>query len=258
VPSDHSVHTERRRAESFGSIADQYDRYRPSYPDELIAELVELDPEWTLDVACGTGKVAVPLLACGLAVLGVEVDPKMAAVAQRHGIIVEISAFETWEDEGRTFDLITCGQGWHWIEPQQGAEKAADLLTPGGTLALFWNYGELPPDLKRELDEVYRVHAPEISADAVKHAHDDEDHVGVLKATGRFADVRTERYRWDTTLTADEWIARAATHSDHLLLPDEQRTALLDAVREALDKHNGMVDVHGGTFTIFARTPEPK
>jgi SAM-dependent methyltransferase len=258
VPSDQSVHAERDRAESFGSVAEQYDRYRPSYPDELIAELADLAPERTLDVACGTGKVAVPLLACGLAVLGVEVDEKMAEVARRHGIIVEVAAFETWDDDGRTFDLITCGQGWHWIDPQRGAQKAADLLNPGGTLALFWNYGELNPGLKRELDEVYRTHAPEISSDAGKHVHDDEDHVAVLKATGRFAEVRTERFRWENTLTADEWIARLSTHSDHIVLPDEQRTALLDAVRAVLDKRAGVVEVRGGTYTIFARTAEKK
>jgi SAM-dependent methyltransferase len=256
VPSEPPVHAERDRAESFGSVAEQYDRYRPSYPDQLIAELANLAPERTLDVACGTGKVAVPLLACGLAVLGVEVDPKMADVARRHGIIVEVSAFETWDDDGRRFDLITCGQGWHWIDPERGAQKAADLLVPDGTLALFWNYGEVTDGLKKELDTIYRELAPTIASDAAKHVHDDEGHVDVLKASGRFADVRTERFRWDSTLTADEWIARASTHSDHIVLPDEQRTALLKAVRAAIDKHDGTVEVRGGTYTIFARTPD--
>jgi SAM-dependent methyltransferase len=258
VPAEHPVHAARERAESFGSVAEQYDRYRPSYPDELIAELANLSPERTLDVACGTGKVAVPLLACGLAVLGVEVDPKMAEVARRHGIIVEVGAFETWDDQGRVFDLITCGQGWHWIDPELGAQKAADLLTPGGTLALFWNFGEVTDGLKKELDQVYRELAPEIASDAAKHVHDDEDHVEVLEASGRFADVRTERFRWESTLTADEWIARASTHSDHIVLPENQRAALLKAVRAAIDRHEGVVEVRGGTYTIFARTPEKK
>ena len=70
MPIEDSVHADRGRAESFGLVAEQYDRYRPSYPDGLISDLMGLNPEWTLDVACGTGKVAVPLLACGLAVLG--------------------------------------------------------------------------------------------------------------------------------------------------------------------------------------------
>ena len=130
---DKALHADRERAESFGSVAAAYDRFRPSYPDVLISDLVELGPDRVLDVACGTGKVAVPLVACGLSLLGVEADPKMAAIARTHGLIVEEAKFEEWDDQGRTFDLITCGQGWHWIDTRVGDEKAARLLNPGGT-----------------------------------------------------------------------------------------------------------------------------
>ena len=34
------VFTDRRRAESFGSVADEYDRHRPRYPRALIERLV--------------------------------------------------------------------------------------------------------------------------------------------------------------------------------------------------------------------------
>ena len=40
------------------------------------------------------------LAAPGVAVLGVEPDPKMAAVARRHGLEVEVGAFEQWDDAG--------------------------------------------------------------------------------------------------------------------------------------------------------------
>ena len=70
-----------------------------------------------LDVGCGTGKVARGLLARGLDVLGVELDPRMAALARAHGVEVEVAAFEDWDDRGRTFDLITFGDAWHWIDP---------------------------------------------------------------------------------------------------------------------------------------------
>ncbi|RAE62684.1 SAM-dependent methyltransferase, partial [Burkholderia multivorans] len=34
-------HTDRARAESFGPVADQYDRYRPRYPKELLTAMLE-------------------------------------------------------------------------------------------------------------------------------------------------------------------------------------------------------------------------
>jgi SAM-dependent methyltransferase len=255
VPADDKQpYLDRERAESFGSVAADYDRFRPSYPDALISDLVELAPDRVLDVACGTGKVAVALVACGLAVLGLEIDPAMAAVARSHGLIVEESAFETWDDEGRTFDLITCGQGWHWIDQRIGNEKAALLLNPGGTLALFWNHDEVDGELRGALESAYREHAPELLE--VNRLHDDEPLLAALRATGKFASVTTQRYKWSTTLDADEWIGRVGTYSDHIRLPSDKRDALFAALREVIDAHGGNVVCNYRTYTIFARTPE--
>ncbi|MGH8861182.1 MAG: class I SAM-dependent methyltransferase [Jatrophihabitantaceae bacterium] len=249
------LYTDRERAQSFGSVADAYDRYRPVYPDALIDDLVELGARRVLDVACGTGKIAVPLLACGMAVLGVEIDPGMAAVARRHGIIVEEGAFETWDDAGRRFDLITCGQAWHWIDPELGNAKAARLLNPGGTLALLWNYDDLDPKVLRAFEAVLRAHAPElIESD---HRPDEDDrHVDDLKRTGLFESVHTRRYKWSQTLTADEWIGRLGTYSAYIRLPGEQRDRVLTGLREVIDSLGGSVDSRFGTYTISARIPE--
>jgi 2-polyprenyl-3-methyl-5-hydroxy-6-metoxy-1,4-benzoquinol methylase len=78
--------------------------------------------------------VAVALAGQGLPVLGVEADGRMADVARSHGIEVEVSPFETWEDRRRRFDLVTCGDAWHWIDPRLGIAKAAGVLSPGGTI----------------------------------------------------------------------------------------------------------------------------
>ena len=121
-------------------MARQYERYRPTYPEALLDDLATLRPAQVLDVGCGTGKIAVGLAGRGLSVHGVELDPRMAEVARGHGISVEVGAFEAWDDAGRRFDLITCGAAWHWIDPELGMAKAADVLRTGGTIAPFWNY----------------------------------------------------------------------------------------------------------------------
>lgn len=254
VVLNEKLHENRERAESFGSVAAAYDRYRPGYPDALISDLVQLAPGRVLDVACGTGKVAVALLACGLAVLGVELDPKMAEVARRHGLIVEESSFEDWDDEGRTFDLITSGQGWHWIDQSVGGEKAARLLNPGGTLALFWNQDTVDEEVQADLDKAYAEYAPELLDD--HRAHDDSPFADALKATGKFDSVSTRVYKWPATVSTDEFVGRSATYSNHILLPAERREALAAATREIIDSRGGSVAVHFRTYTIFARTPE--
>jgi SAM-dependent methyltransferase len=115
------MHDQRDRAESFGAVAELYDRHRPSYPEELIAALAALRPASVLDVGCGTGKASRQLTASGLDVLGVEIDAGMAAVARRSGVEVEVASFELWDERGRTFDLIVSGQAWHWVDPAVGA-----------------------------------------------------------------------------------------------------------------------------------------
>jgi 2-polyprenyl-3-methyl-5-hydroxy-6-metoxy-1,4-benzoquinol methylase len=75
------THHERERAQSFGRQAAVYERVRPGPPPALIDDLVALAPRRVLDIACGTGRLAAPLAARGLDVLGVELDPRMASLA---------------------------------------------------------------------------------------------------------------------------------------------------------------------------------
>jgi trans-aconitate methyltransferase len=90
------LHDDRRRAVSFGDDPAAYDRERPSYPPALIDELMATGPRRVLDVGCGTGKAGRLLAARGCEVLGVEADPRMAAVARAHGLEVEVARFEEW------------------------------------------------------------------------------------------------------------------------------------------------------------------
>src|ERR1700761_8873300 len=100
--SDQELHRLRQVAESFGVDAARYDRARPSYPDALIQRVVAASPGVEfLDVGCGTGIGARQYRAAGVTVLGVDPDPRMAEVAIRTGIDVEIGNFETWDPRGR-------------------------------------------------------------------------------------------------------------------------------------------------------------
>ncbi|GAA4573264.1 class I SAM-dependent methyltransferase [Planotetraspora kaengkrachanensis] len=252
-----NLHLDRQRAGSFGSVADQYDRYRPACPDALIEDLVALRPEHVLDVACGTGKVAVPLTKRGLSVLGVEPDERMAELARDHGLQVEISPFETWDDAGRRFDLITCGSAWHWIDPDRGARKAAAVLRPGGVIARFWSYHLLEKPVLAAFDAVYGRLAP----DAEVHGRiaEKSTEVDPFAESAEFSSVETRKYRWEATLSADEWVGLVATYSDHQRLGSERLAAVQRALREVIEDLGGVIRSHGETYVLFARRlPAPR
>jgi SAM-dependent methyltransferase len=69
---------------TFGTVAEAYDRARPTYPRELFAELRELsDGDRLLEIGCGTGKATAALVAAGYEVTCVELSDSLAEIARR-------------------------------------------------------------------------------------------------------------------------------------------------------------------------------
>ncbi|MBN9618804.1 MAG: methyltransferase domain-containing protein, partial [Actinobacteria bacterium] len=249
------AHQLRDRAESFGTAAADYDRYRPTYPDALVDDLVARHPASVLDVGCGTGKAGRLLAARGLDVLGVEIDARMAEVARSHGLPVEVGAFEAWDDAGRTFDLIVSGQAWHWVDPALAVPKAARLLNPGGALVVFWNYDDVDEPAQRVIDAVYAQHVPEFADIVAAGAsrREDRSYFDDLRTNGSFASIDAHTYPWTRSTPLDVWIGRVATQSNHLLLAPERLAALRTALYAGLSPLGPDVHTHGGTYTITAR-----
>lgn len=157
----------RERAESFGEVATDYDAYRPIYPAALVSTMINAAEAGAgsraprvLDVGSGTGILAVQLRDAGAEVLAVEPDDEMAAIASSKGLDVEISGFEDWNARGRTFDLVSFGQSFHWVNPMVALPKIRGLLEPVGSPALAWNDIEPRGELRDRLDAITaRFHA---------------------------------------------------------------------------------------------------
>jgi SAM-dependent methyltransferase len=243
-----NLYEDRRRASSFGDDAERYDRVRPQYPGELIDALMADRPQSVLDVGCGTGIVSRLFLARGCEVVGLEPDPRMADVARRSGVTVEAGTIETWDAAGRQFDLLTAGQVWHWVQPEQGAAKAAEVLRPGGRIGLFWNQAYPDPSVRPALDAAYARHAPEIGQRSVlmgrREASLYESIAESLRRAGEFSDVAVVLFGHDRAYSSTEWVDLAASHSDHHTLPPTQLAALLSDVRAEVDRVGGLVPVH--------------
>jgi SAM-dependent methyltransferase len=247
------------RARSFGAAAEQYDKARPSYPAELVDDLLALSPRTVLEVGCGTGKASELFTARGVELVAVEPDERMAAVARRKGIDVEISPFESWDPRGRTFDLIIAGQSWHWVAQPQGSQLAHAVLRPGGHIATFWNIGSHDEAVLRVLDPVYAEVAPSIAAtttalrfDAAERSNP-SDRQRLTDAGFAAAELRT--YPWTATYSTSQWVAYIATHSDHMTLPSEQLAVLLEGVRDAVDHMGGSLTYNFVTALILAERP---
>ncbi|MEU1722097.1 methyltransferase domain-containing protein [Nonomuraea sp. NPDC005692] len=256
---ENEPHLHRRMAESFGADADRYDRTRPRYPEEMVTRIAGSSPgPDVLDVGIGTGIAARQFQAAGCRVSGVDVDPRMADLARRDGIEVDVSAFESWDPAGRTFDAVVAGQTWHWIDPVAGAAKAAQVLRPGGRLALFWNVFQTPDLLADAFAEVYRRVLPDLPAlgqagPAVGMYTSLLDKIADgVRTAGAFGEPERWDYAWERVYTRDEWLAQVPTHGPVTGLPPERRRELLAGIGAAIDAVGGAFTVHYDVLVLTA------
>jgi SAM-dependent methyltransferase len=247
---------DRSRAESFGAVAELYDRARPSYPPALVDALLADGPERVLDVGCGTGIAGALLAARGCTVLGVEVDERMAKLARARGLEVEIAPFEHWEPGGRCFDLAISAQAWHWIEPLAGVAKAAAALTTGGRICVFWNIGNPPRRLAQRLRSIYTRLGPGVESYSVLLGNRDkrtEATLADITASGHFAAAEAYSFHWSQRYATADWIELLRTHSDHHAMAPAHRDQLLAAVAEAIDAIGGSFEMPYETVLVSAR-----
>ncbi|MGH2863611.1 MAG: class I SAM-dependent methyltransferase [Solirubrobacteraceae bacterium] len=160
----------------FDEVAAEYDRRRPGYPRELLQEAYEhagLRPgELVLEVGCASGQLTRDLLAAGLDVLALEPGARLLSLAEANlehaGELTLVNArFEDAPLPSRRFAAVFAASSFHWIDPELSWAKVAELLAPGGTLALIQHcpLQQRPglDDQQALLSSLARI-APEIAA----------------------------------------------------------------------------------------------
>ncbi len=134
--------------DAFKGTAEYYERYRPPYPDVLLADLRSrtgvTGEGRLLDIACGTGQIARPMAPFFREVWALDQEPEMLRVGQeKAGPDSSIS----WR-QGRAedlaapaghFELVTIGNAFHRLHRRDLCAKIRNWLQPGGYLAVLGN-----------------------------------------------------------------------------------------------------------------------
>ncbi len=228
---------------SFGTAAEDYERYRPGYPDEVyevIASYAGAPIRTALEIGAGTGKATRLFAAHGVEVTATEPDPAMLTELRRQvpsTVTTRQAALEDLASE-TSYDLVCAAASLHWTDPATRCRRIAGLLEPGGTFAAIGG----PPDL---LDPalahaIERVRSPymktdEIALPGMATAEDGMHWPGAeLRESGLFEDVREVHVSRPLTMGARDYVGLLSTISSYLQLSVPDRTALLEQILAVL------------------------
>jgi ubiquinone/menaquinone biosynthesis C-methylase UbiE len=193
--------TARRYGRVFDEIAAEYDRHRPAYPDELVDQACRVagigSGDHVLEVGCGSGQLTRGLAARGLHVTALDPGENLIALARQHlegaGEVEFVNAqFEDALLPRERFQAVFSASAFHWVDPEVSWQKTADVLVPGGTLALVQYCGLEEPRSKRDqeaaLAAITKV-APDVAANWPVYRDLDATLAGMEQRRGNVSEV---------------------------------------------------------------------
>ena len=134
--------------ERFSKRVENYRKYRPGYPPEIVPLLIsecELTPQKVIaDLGSGTGLFAEPFLKKGNRVFGVEPNAEMRqagdqALEPYANFTSVIGTAEATTLPDHSIDFVVAGQAFHWFDRKRARAEFARILKPAGWVVLAWN-----------------------------------------------------------------------------------------------------------------------
>jgi len=169
----------------FSNRVDDYVKYRPGYPKEILTFLKEatgFSPDWIVaDIGSGTGISTTLFLDNGNTVYAVEPNGPMRNKAEEllgsnsHFISIDGTA-EATTLPPFSIDLIIAGQAFHWFDPTPAKKEFHRILRHGGNIALMWNERQVASDFEKAYETLLQEYGTDYLQ--VKHSNVTPEKIG--------------------------------------------------------------------------------
>lgn len=216
---------------SFGAVAEDYDRYRPELPEEVLDWLLPADCSAALDLGAGTGGATRVLLRRVPRVFAVEPDPRMRAFLAIRAPGAQV--LEGWAEaiptgDARVDAVVICS-AWHWMEPEAAFLEIARVLRRGGVLGIIWNRLDQRVPWVAELRRLTGQPDPDGEAGGSRRPED-----VVVPEGAPFGAPQLHTIPWTWERLPEEVVGLASTDSSVLALSPQRRAHALADAREFL------------------------
>jgi SAM-dependent methyltransferase len=217
------------RALSFGGIAAEYDRLRPSPAPAALDWLIPDPCRLAVDLAAGTGLFTRSLAQRVGEVIAVEPDPRMREifVQKSPGIPIRDGRGESIPLPDASADLVTISSAWHWLDPSLAALEIARVLRDGGRLTIIWTH----------MTHDARLPSPDWAALGVQTTVDRGRLREVqLPADAPFTPVESADFSYSLRVTKADIVATLATYSPVIALAEDARNHALGVAAQQLEE----------------------
>lgn len=219
----------RARATIFGTVAGEYERARPSYPDEAVSWLANqlgIGPgRYVLDLGAGTGKFTQQIAALGAHVVAVEPLDAMRVEFERvvPGVEALAGTAEAIPLHDTSVDAITCAQAFHWFDDDPALEEMWRVLRPGGGVGLIWNL--------RDESDAFQTELSAIVGESDRDWDLEGFFVDAVARSGLFGDVDRMSCSHEQLLPRAQLVERVASMSTVAVLDDLDRAQVFSRVK---------------------------
>ncbi|WP_297216441.1 class I SAM-dependent methyltransferase [Thermoplasma sp.] len=149
----------------FTGKAENYSKYRPAYPIEIIRLLKEkygFNKDMVIaDIGCGTGILARLFLENGNPVICVDPNEDMLAVAKKilssySNVSFVVGKAESTRLNDHSVNVITVGQAFHWFDMDRAKREFRRILKAPNMVVLIWNDRDVRDPFTQQYEELVR------------------------------------------------------------------------------------------------------
>lgn len=137
-----------RNIDRFNLRADNYDKYRPSYPQALLDFMYKYnslnEKSVVVELGAGTGILTQELAKWPCKIIAIEPNNEMRekaseALNKHRNCTIKNTTAEHTGLADNSADMIVCAQSFHWFNITEAKREFKRILRNGGKAAIIWN-----------------------------------------------------------------------------------------------------------------------